>query len=206
MKRRLFTILSALSLLLFVAVVVLWVRSYGGGIDSYSRTLTRSTAERGAWYRTAQLLSDRGQLHLSVMWGHADRPGSPFADNLLRQADASGGKSRTLFHRIDRSLAVGRIRIADLNHTSGWGPVQWWNFEDRNLGPGLATAWRIIEVPHWPFALLFAIAPALSAWSLARRRLRHRTGLCPSCGYDLRATPERCPECGHVAAAAPSPV
>ena len=33
MRRRLFTILSALSLLLFAAVVVLWVRGYSGMDD-----------------------------------------------------------------------------------------------------------------------------------------------------------------------------
>ena len=38
-----------------------------------------------------------------------------------------------------------------------------------------------------------------------RRHERSKGGLCPSCGYDLRATPGRCPECGHVPAGEVSP-
>ncbi len=36
-------------------------------------------------------------------------------------------------------------------------------------------------------------------WAHARR-LRRPAGRCPTCGYDLRATPSRCPECGTVPA------
>jgi hypothetical protein len=54
-------------------------------------------------------------------------------------------------------------------------------------------------IPHWFVALATALLPA--TWLRARRQ-RHRSasGLCPACGYDLRATPDRCPECGTLTA------
>jgi hypothetical protein len=67
--------------------------------------------------------------------------------------------------------------------------------------PDGAVVYWILIVPHWWIAIFAGILPLcwISAFLLrrARKRLRCRKpGCCPTCGYDLRATPERCPECG----------
>jgi predicted amidophosphoribosyltransferase len=59
---------------------------------------------------------------------------------------------------------------------------------------------------HWVVAscfLLLAVAKALTYPAASRRRIREiraaraAKGLCPNCGYDLRASHNSCPECGE---------
>ena len=52
------------------------------------------------------------------------------------------------------------------------------------------------EVPYWPLAAAAALLPGARVLSALRRWRQGRIGMCRSCGYDLRATPDRCPECG----------
>ena len=58
--------------------------------------------------------------------------------------------------------------------------------------------WSIMAVGMLVVVGLVSVGIVLVARWGVRQRRRH-DGLCPVCGYDLRATPGRCPECGAVA-------
>jgi hypothetical protein len=74
-----------------------------------------------------------------------------------------------------------------------------WSFGDtsRTDPPYIETRVHVI-VPCWLPVALTAMAPALWLNGRVRRWRNRKRGLCPDCGYDLRATPERCPECGRT--------
>ncbi len=64
---------------------------------------------------------------------------------------------------------------------------------------------RVIGIPWWAPTILFSILPITTiVFTFLRRRPRTKN-LCPTCGYDLRATPDRCPECGTAAPSIATP-
>jgi hypothetical protein len=72
--------------------------------------------------------------------------------------------------------------------------------ELRDSRPWDANWYPTRSMPHW-LVVVIAFCCALLFRAAARRPRRSTAhGLCPSCGYDLRATPGRCPECGTAAA------
>lgn len=66
---------------------------------------------------------------------------------------------------------------------------------------GISVNSYVTVWPYWFISMFLAVVSTVGIGSILRRaRLSHRlaTGLCPACGYDLRASKERCPECGHA--------
>jgi hypothetical protein len=188
MRRRLFAILSIVSLVLCVATSVLWVLSYtDSGVISYHGRLyawhiSYPRGER-AWVSTngEGQPSDRTELNPAV---NIQVAREAYVDGMTinpPQFSALGGEfwSARLFGK-------------------GWG----------NTGPNgvevPAVNYWLVVVPQWWTVTAFGFLPALAAAMAVCRALRQRRraakGRCPSCGYDLRATPDRCPECGAVSA------
>ena len=199
MKRRLFTILSALSLLFFVAVITVWVRSQffcdhavfttGAGDDRYtSCTLRLYTGYAGVWL---------------------NRYHYPTAGRRAFVVGALNGRTEPLYSWTVSSYRPARRLHEPWRDRASWNiglprfkferepPTQMWDAE------GVSFMTVVADIPLWTLALASALLPLywFIAWRRTRRRARY--SLCPSCGYDLRATPDRCPECGAAVSRCP---
>lgn len=156
MKHRLITILSALALLLCVAMAVLWVRSY------WVQILWSYRGESGETYFVR---SNDGCLEVMATTGITALPW-------------------TGFHEFPADDSSNGFRWAYLG------------FDLHLQHPTTAVTLLWVDIPDWFICSVTAVLPYLWYRSYRQRRLAERKGLCPKCGYDLRASTDRCPECG----------
>ena len=167
MKRRFFGFASALSLLLCVATVVLWARSYWqtDEIVTYaSEGCGITIVARGSLIHLYQPYATSYGGALKRQW----RIGQPAltTEGVESMVETSGTAFRS-----------GHFFTSMAHDEQWWSVPLWW----------FAT----------PLALLLSLLPACWLWLRWRARRGHwQAAICRHCGYDLRASAERCPECG----------
>jgi hypothetical protein len=172
MRRKLLNVWKAVSLLLCVAMVALWVRSYRASDYLYWASSSREMA----------CVGERGQILIRIT--KIDKPNF-FQPRSLRLNDR-GGVAAPWF-------TLDALKITNL-------PLEW-EFPGFKIGFAAGPydrIYRVVQIvlPHWLLAAVFALPPGRWCARRFRRKVLARENLCSTCGYDLRATPDRCPECG----------
>jgi hypothetical protein len=192
--------LAALSLVLAVAVLALWVWSFWVEVE-FDRRRGQVT-DGGYWRSNLSIISGRGGL----------------------------GLDSTRLNRALPSYQVEQVRHdPDLNYqhrfvhrrSAHTYPFWYWDPHDgKTLGFRFRSLDESIDkvemrqreigivIPYWFLFLATLALPAVVIVQRRRRSTRTSRSLCLQCGYDLRASPDRCPECGTPASnpqSAPAP-
>ena len=170
-KRAVANLAAGVSLLLALAMPVLWVRStrvadrLDGSLPG-DRYLDVASVEGGVEVRFAWRHAWRERFQWSTYDAYRRTRGPWYAMGFAVRRDS------ITFLPLDDS---GQSRVP---------PAPYW----------------LVRVPYWFPLVVFAAYPLRHA-AAGRRRTRERRraerGLCVACGYDLRASRDVCPECGR---------
>ncbi len=182
-RRWIIRVGAVLLIFISVALVALWVRSE-----------FRTDLARCEWK------SSRSVHKVFDIWTVAGKFAFEFKSGI--EIEDSHGKSR--FLRVESmSSEPFSAELPDLvsprhflgiwySHESYPGSKWYPQFDDFKL---FVPSWSVI-IPLVAFQGIW-----LCKWLKGSRR--EKQGMCQSCGYDLRATPDRCPECGTTPPGSP---
>jgi hypothetical protein len=124
-----------------------------------------------------QVRSDDGRIYILCVAGERRAGSWNFA-----LTEKKGSEAWDTLDNTPRSAEVRRIAFCGV----------WYISHEGN-----APVFKAVSVPY-PYLFAPALVPVWLYYRNRRRGYAPGAIPCPSCGYDLRATPNRCPECGTI--------
>jgi hypothetical protein len=190
--------ITILSSVICVAIIVAWLMSY----RVQTRIHIHNTTELVD--RDLSICTVGGQVFFFLdTMQHVNQDESPWGRQI-------SGESR----RLGPGEAAG---IVETNgraiRSQGWkyGGFGWFqnSFQQKNgnwnrmpSNDVMQDRFTCLMLPYWLLAGIALVLPLKQMGMLVWHEIRKApAGYCKSCGYDLRATPDRCPECGAICGA-----
>jgi hypothetical protein len=174
-----------MAFLLFAAAVGVAARSY---VTTDDISISAPPCPVGEHYNGYGLNTWRGLLILSRT-RYVSLHATPITPHAFWVSEPAIGWRTTGYEFTGGGTWLG---FGAASFETGWGGTHGPNEE-------MHRQWDV-QIPLWAIATLWGLPAALwfrGVWRRARGARRGRLGLCPACGYDLRASADRCPECGR---------